>query len=269
MTQRTLWISIFVLCVMAGVPLTAQEQSRPAPETDRTTPDEATTTARIALVIGNGAYQHMDPLRNPPNDVKLIAAALEDVGFAVSLLVDVTRRQMDEATEDFALQLDEAGRQTVGLFYYAGHAVAYGGKNWLLPIDADISQGADIEYESISSGWVLGLMESARNATDLLILDSCRDSPFRGFSLSGTRSLSRGLVTMDAPSGSFIAYSTAPGQVAYDGAGSYSPFATAFAAEIRTPELSIGDMMIEVTRRVKASTRELGPVEQVPWTQVF
>ena len=133
-------------------------------------------------------------------------------------------------------------------------------------MNADITQGPDIEYESISSGWILGLMENARNATDIMVLDSCRNAPFRGFSLSGTRSLSRGLVVMHAPSGSFIAYSTAPGQVAYDGTGDYSPFATAFAAEIRTPGLSIGDMMIEVTRRVKDGTRNLGPTAQVPWT---
>jgi hypothetical protein len=266
MTRRALWISICALLATVGSPLAAEDRTRGATVTDWGGADQQDTHQRLALVIGNGAYQNMDPLRNPPNDVTLIAASLEDVGFAVRLLVDITRRQMDAAVEEFALQLDEAGRKAVGLFYYAGHAVSYGGRNWLLPVNANISQAADIEYESISSGWVLGLMEGARNATDIMVLDSCRDSPFRGFSLSGTRSLSRGLVTMDAPSGSFIAYSTAPGQVAYDGTGDYSPFAAAFATEIKRPDFSIGDMMIEVTRRVKQSTRDLGPVEQVPWT---
>ena len=221
---------------------------------------------RFALIIGNGAYESVEPLANPPNDVELVADSLREVGFTVTLLVDATRREMDEATKQLALLLDDAGRNAVGVFYYAGHAVSYEGRNWLLPVDANITQGADIEYESISSAKVLGLMEDARNATDIMVLDSCRNSPFRGFSLSGTRSLSRGLVTMAAPSGSFIAYSTVPGQVAYDGTGRYSPFASAFAAEIRTPDLSIGDMMINVTRRVKDATQGLGTTRQVPWT---
>lgn len=266
MTQRILRISVCVLCLAVVLPLAAQERARGTTVTGWTESTDAEERARLALVIGNGAYEHTDPLRNPPNDVRLIAAALEDVGFTVTLLVDGTRRQMDVATENFVETLDDAGRSAVGLFYYAGHAVSFEGGNWLLPVDANISNGADIKYESISSGWVLDLMESARNATDLLILDSCRNSPFRGFSLSGTRSLSAGLVSMDAPSGSFIAYSTAPGRVAYDGDGEYSPFADAFAAEIRSPGQSINDMMIEVTRRVKASTRDLGATEQVPWT---
>jgi uncharacterized caspase-like protein len=226
----------------------------------------ATAAERFALVIGNGAYEHVEPLTNPPRDVELITESLESVGFTVTLIIDASRRQMDDAAKQFALDLDDAGRNAVGVFYYAGHAVSYEGKNWLLPVNANITQGPDIEYESISSGKVLGLMENARNATDIMVLDSCRSAPFRGFSLSGTRSLTRGLVTMQAPAGSFIAYSTGPGQVAYDGTGNYSPFATAFATEIRTPNLSVGDMMIEVTRRVKESTKDLGATKQVPWT---
>jgi uncharacterized caspase-like protein len=228
-------------------------------------PLTADAAERIALVIGNGKYVNVDPLPNPTNDVSLVSEALKGVGFKVTLLVDADRRTMDRATKAFATELDEAGRNAVGVFYFAGHGVSYEGENWLLPVGAEITQGADIEYESMSANKVLKLMEGARNATDILILDACRNSPFRGFSLSGTRAVSSGMSRMDAPAGSFIAYSTAPGAVAYDGAGQYSPFAEAFAAEINTPGNSIGDMMIEVRKKVKASTAKLGARPQTPW----
>jgi len=229
------------------------------------TPLSSAAQDRFALVIGNGKYVNIDPLPNPPNDVKLVAKALEDVGFSVTLLVNADRRTMDRAAKKFAIELDDAGQNSVGVFYFAGHGVTYEGENWLLPIGAEITQGADIEYETISANKVLKLMEGARNATDILILDACRNSPFRSFSLSGTRALSRGMSRMDAPTGSFIAYSTAPGAVAYDGDGSYSPFAEAFASEVATPVSSIGDMMIEVRKKVKAKTAKLGPQPQTPW----
>jgi hypothetical protein len=220
---------------------------------------------RFALVIGNGEYVNVDPLPNPPNDVDLVSDALEQVGFQVTLLKNADRRTMDRAAKKFATQLDDAGRNTVGVFYFAGHGVTYEGENWLLPVGVDITQGADIEYETVSANKVLKLMEGARNATDILILDACRNSPFRGFSLSGTRAVSRGMSRMDAPTGSFIAYSTAPGSVAYDGDGKYSPFAEAFASEVATPGNSIGDMMIEVRKKVKQKTARLGPRPQTPW----
>jgi hypothetical protein len=220
---------------------------------------------RYALIIGNGAYENIDPLGNPSNDVKLVAEALQAVGFETTLLIDANKRQMDDAARNFARKLDDAGRNTVGVFYYAGHGVSYEGENWLVPVAADIREGVDIEYGTVSANKVLRLMESARNATDIMILDACRNSPFRGFSLSGTRAISAGMSQMDAPAGSYIAYSTAPGAVAYDGTGDFSPFAEAFAAEVRTPGLSIGDMMIEVRNRVKASTEGLGATPQTPW----
>ncbi|MEM7364362.1 MAG: caspase family protein [Pseudomonadota bacterium] len=220
---------------------------------------------RHALLVGNGKYSHLDPLPNPPNDVTLVRDALTKVGFKVTMLVDADRRSMDQAAKAFATQLDDAGKNAVGVFYYAGHGVTYEGENWLLPVTANIEQGADIEYESISAGKVLTLMEGARNATDIMILDACRNSPFKNFSLSGTRAVTVGMKRMDAPVGSFIAYSTAPGMVAYDGAGEYSPFAEAFAAEIPVPGHSIGDMMIEVRKRVKTATTRLGSRPQTPW----
>jgi hypothetical protein len=243
--QRLLFCIILASHLLAVLPAAAEE--------------------RFALVIGNGAYQHIDPLANPPNDVRLVAEQLEAVGFHVTLLINASMQQMDRATVEFSRTLDDAGRNTVGLFYFAGHGVTYDGENWLIPVGANIESGIDIKYNTLSAGEVLGHMEAARNATDILILDACRNSPFRSFSLSGTRAVSRGMARMDAPAGSFIAYSTAPGAVAYDGSGDYSPFAEAFAHEIATPGISIGDTMIEVRKRVKENTKGLGPAPQTPW----
>lgn len=221
---------------------------------------------RHALVIGNGKYSNVDPLPNPANDVELVADALEKVGFKVTLLKNADRRTMDRAAKKFAMDLDDAGRNTVGVFYFAGHGVSYEGENWLLPVGVDITQGADIEYETISANKILNLMEGARNATDILILDACRNSPFRGFSLSGTRAVTRGMSKMDAPKGSYIAYSTAPGAVAYDGDGNYSPFAEALASEIGTPGITIDVMMINVRNKVEQKTGRLGQEPQTPWS---
>ncbi len=220
---------------------------------------------RYALVIGNGAYENIDPLANPPNDVKLVSEALKAVGFKVTSLVDSNKRQMEDATQNFARTLDDAGRNAVGVFYFAGHGVPYKGENWLIPLGADVKEGVDIEYEAVSARKVLKLMESASNATNILILDSSRNNPFRGVSLSGSRATSPGTSRTDAPKGSFIVYSTAPGAVAYDGTGDNRPFAVAFAAEIRTPGQSIGEMMIEVRKRVRDSTKGLGATPQTPW----
>ena len=221
---------------------------------------------RLALVIGNGKYTHIDPLANPPNDVVLVSRALEKVGFKVTLIVDADKREMIDSARKFADTLDDSGKNTVGVFYYAGHGVSYRGENWLIPVGADIKQGTDIEYDTLSANRVLRMMEDARNATDIMILDACRNSPFRNFSLSGTRAVAGGMSRMEiAPTGSFIAYSTAPGAVAYDGDGRYSPFAEAFAFEIENSAYSIGDMMIEVRNKVKEKTARLGSRPQTPW----
>ena len=247
MRYRFLGISLAVLAFFSGPAL----------------PEE-----RYALVIGNGAYENIDPLRNPPNDVRLVSQALTGTGFKVTTLIDADLESMDEAVNQFAVDLDNAGENTVGIFYYAGHAVGYQGENWLIPVGADIRQATHLKYRTLSANVVLGLMEEARNATDIVIFDSCRNNPFRGFSLSGTRSLGQGLNTMDiAPSGSYMTFSTAPGQVAYDGSGDYSPFAEAFAEEVSTSDESIGDMMIDVRVRVKEATESLGYEPQIPWTR--
>ncbi len=221
---------------------------------------------RVALVIGNGAYKHVSALKNPPKDVRLISNSLIDIGFNVTTLIDADVDEMESAVKKFKDKLNDSGKDTIGLFYFAGHGITYDGANYLIPVEAKIEEGPDLRRRALPASWVLEIMEAARNATNIMILDACRDNPFKGLSLSGTRSLTSGMVRMTAPEGSLVGFSTAEGRVAYDGDGDYSPFAEAFAAEVRTPDISVTDMMTNVNRRVRDATKGLGSKPQIPWT---
>ncbi len=221
---------------------------------------------RVALVIGNGAYKHVSALKNPPKDVRLISNSLIDIGFNVTTLIDADVDEMESAVKKFKDKLNDSGKDTIGLFYFAGHGITYDGTNYLIPVEAKIEEGPDLRRRALPANWVLEIMEAARNATNIMILDACRDNPFKGLSLSGTRSLTSGMVRMTAPEGSLVGFSTAEGRVAYDGDGDYSPFAEAFAAEVRTPDISVTDMMTNVNRRVRDATKGLGSKPQIPWT---
>ena len=229
-------------------------------------PNVALAEERIALIIGNAAYRDVDRLDNPVQDAKLVADALRSTGFKVTTVLDADLKGFEDGLNAFIEQLDAAGDEAVGLFYFAGHGVQQNGLNWLIPVDAKIEQAASLRYETVSAQEVLDRMAEARNPTDIVVLDACRNNPYRGrFSVSGTRAVTRGMAEMSAPEGAFLIYSTAPGAVAYDGTGDASPFASAFAKGIAKPGVSIGDMMVDVRRDVRDATRALG-TPQVPWT---
>ena len=208
---------------------------------------------RIALVIGNGAYKSA-PLRNPVNDAGDIADALGKLGFSVSLKTDANQRSMKRAIRAFGKQLRKGG---VGLFYFAGHGIQVKGTNYLIPIGAQIESEADVEYEAVDAGRVLAQMEEAGNSLNIIVLDACRDNPFaRSF-----RSSSRGLAKMDAPTGSILAYATAPGSVASDGPGRNGLYTSAFLKHMMTPGLEIGRLFRQVRIDVLSSSGK----KQVPW----
>jgi len=208
---------------------------------------------RIALVIGNGAYKAA-PLRNPVNDASDIAGALESLGFSVSLKTDTDQRSMERAIRDFGKQLRTGG---VGLFYYAGHGIQVKGRNYLIPIGAAIESESDVKYESVDAGRVLGKMEDAGNNLNIIILDACRDNPFaRSF-----RSSERGLAKMDAPTGSILAYATAPGSVASDGPGRNGLYTSALLKHMMTSGVKIED----VFKKVRIEVVNDSGKKQVPW----
>jgi uncharacterized caspase-like protein/uncharacterized protein YgiM (DUF1202 family) len=218
----------------------------------------ARADGRVALVIGNADYgAAIGRLKNPVNDAKLIAGTLEGLGFKVDLVLDADQKTMKRAIKGFGARLRDAGTDTIGLFYYAGHGVQVGGVNYLIPVGAEITAESDAELEAVDANSVLGQMEFADNAVNLVFLDACRNNPLtRSF-----RSAERGLVRMDAPRGSFIGYSTAPGEVAADGEGANSPYALALAAELKKPGESVDTAHRNVRARVLAATEN----HQTPW----
>lgn len=209
---------------------------------------------RIALVIGNSRYE-VGALKNPVHDAADMAAALERLGFAVVLKKNARLQEMEEAVRAFGHRLKRGG---VGLFFYAGHGIQIGGRNYLIPIDARIEKETDAKYRAIDVEMVLDEMANAGNPMNIVILDACRDNPV-GRSL---RSAGRGLaIISDAPKGTFITYSTSPGKTAADGEGRNSPYTSALLESIREPGLPIEQVFKRVRQRL---SRETGD-RQIPW----
>ncbi len=221
-------------------------------------PEPAFAEQRIALVIGNGAYsKKIGVLGNPINDAALMAESLRELNFEVSSYTDLDQRGMRRAIRDFGKKLDQAGKEGVGLFYFAGHGVQTQGTNYLIPVGAEIKTEADMAIEAVPADGVLAQMEYAGPAVNIIILDACRNNPFdRGF-----RSSTNGLARMDAPTGSLVAYSTAPGEVAADGEGRNSPYTRALAQAMRAP----GSKLEEVFKTVRIKVMERTAGTQVPW----
>lgn len=218
---------------------------------------EARAEERIALVIGNSAYTNTSPLQNPRSDAQLISESLRAVGFTVFEHYDLDQKDMKRAVVDFGDVLVSKGPDTVGLFYYSGHGIQANGANYLMPIDATVKREKDVDIESVRAETVLQAMEEAGNRLNIVVLDACRNNPFE----ASYRSVNQGLARMDAPSGTLIAYSTAPGRVATDGEGRNSPYTFALARAMRTPGLSVEEAFKQVRVRVMERTNE----EQVPW----
>ncbi len=215
---------------------------------------------RIALVVGNSAYEHVQALANPINDATDMAASLQRKGFVVTLLKDATLRQMKQAITQFGRDLQALGDQpeSVGLFFYAGHGVQYEGVNYLIPVDANIPEANELEFEAVDANRLLNKMEDAKNEFNIVILDACRDNPYRSWSRS-TRS---GLAEMKSPRGSFLAFATAPGEVAADGVGNSrnSPFTKHFLLQMEQP-LDLLQMFKQVIHGVSVETHQ----KQWPW----
>ena len=212
---------------------------------------------RLALVIGNSAYP-IAALPNPVNDARAMAQALEQVGFAVMLRTDADQRAMVGAVREFGERLREAGSGAVGVFYYAGHGMQIRGRNFLVPVGADIQHEDEVSYAALDAQSVLDKMESAGNGTNLMILDACRNNPFaRSF-----RSARQGLAQMDAPVGTLVAFSTAPGTVASDGVrGGNGLYTSHLLGAVRQPGLKVE----EVFKQVRAGVLRESQGKQVPW----
>jgi len=232
------FIGIAVLLVLASEPAAAEK--------------------RVALVIGNSAYEHVSRLENPTNDANLIAATLRALGFALvgnGALTNLDKIQFDTAIQNFGNQMVGAD---VALFYYAGHGIQLRGANHLVPINANPTKEADVDFQMVDVAVVLHQMEGAGTKLNLVILDACRNDPFGG---RGLRSSGGGLAQMNAPEGTLISYATQPGNVAQDGTDGDSPYTKALVQTIGRPGLGIFDVFNEVGLTVKRSTGG----SQQPW----
>ncbi|CCE00112.1 caspase family protein [Bradyrhizobium sp. STM 3809] len=244
-------------------------QQRAETPVSPSSPAPATTGQRMALVIGNGAYAHVQALPNPPRDARAIAKSLRDIGFTVVEGIDLDRATMQARTRDF---LREAARAQVAVVFYAGHGVQIDGHNYLVPTDIALSGGSDVVSSMVDMDQILaGLDDQVR--TNILILDACRNNPFappegaspapsRGLSATGLAAPSSLGTGATSGAGTLIAFATAPGKVALDGDGENSPFSAALSRHIGTPGLEVQQMLTRVRAEVVAGTRN----KQVPWS---
>lgn len=212
------------------------------------------TERRTALVIGNSSYSS-SPLANPVNDASVMASTLQRLGFDVILKKNAVLQDMEDSIREFGDRLRKGG---VGLFFYAGHGVQVAGKNYLIPVGANVSRETDVRYKAVDADMILDEMGSAGNNMNIVILDACRDNPFgRSF-----RSVNRGLaIVSSAPTGTFISYSTSPGKVAADGSGDNSPYTGFLVKYMITPGLPIE----EVFKKVRQDIGKMTKGQQVPW----
>lgn len=209
---------------------------------------------RVALVIGNSNYREA-PLTAPVNDARAMAAALGELGFQVTRLDNVGREAMLAGIRTFVESLGRA--ETVGLFYFAGHGMQFRGRNFLIPVDADVAREEDIERQGIDIQFLLDRFGAIRDGMNILILDACRDNPFVK---SGVQR-SSGLAAIDGPPGTLVAFAAAPGQVAAERPGGNGIFTRNVLANIREAGLPIE----EVFKRTRAGVLAETEGRQVPW----
>lgn len=224
-------------------------------------PDINASEKRTALVIGNAEYVRVPALRNPKNDAIDIASKLQQFDFEVELLTDISEKEMEQAIRDFGIRLKNNGG--VGLFYYAGHGLQLDGKNYLVPTDADIRKSGDIKYQAVQLNMLLDEMNFADNRLNIVILDACRDNPYPMSDnvVRGGKKMT-GLAAPNAASGTYIAYSTAPGKAASDGSGEHGLYTEMLLRALENPNgMKLEDVFKEVRRHVMEASEEL----QIPW----
>ncbi len=218
------------------------------------TASAATQESRVALVIGNADYK-ISALKNPLHDAQDISKALRESGFDVTLKQNINQEQMDDAIREFGEKIGSSGG--VGLFYYAGHGVQVGDANYLIPVGAKIEAAKDLKYKAVNANTVLDEMQLAGNGLNIVILDACRNNPYA----SQFRSTTRGLVKMDGPRGSILAYSTSPGSVAEDGEDRNGIYTKHLLAAMQNKNMPIEQVFKQV--RIAVSKETSG--KQLPW----
>jgi TPR repeat protein len=218
---------------------------------------------RLALIVGNSHYRAVPELKNAINDAKLISQTLASVGFTVTAVQDTTKADFEKSVLEFKKTITP---NSIVVVYYAGHGVQIGDENYLLPVDAEVSDAAGLSFSAVSATSILGQLQASGSKAVVFILDACRDNPFVE-KLATTRSVgqpaaSRGLAIIRSNNiGSLIAFATAPGKTAVDGEGDNGPYSVALAENLKQPGLLIE----EVFKRTRAAVLRATDGVQVPW----
>jgi len=245
----------------------AQQQptvAQPAPAPPTPLPAAVTQPAqplpgpeqRVALVIGNSNYQNTQALPNPDNDAQSMAQFLNSAGFEVIAATDLSQNDMIRVVQDFSAKVAERGPNTVAMVYYAGHGVQLAGENYLIPVDAKISTPDDLAGNAVRLVDVMATLQAIPSRLRIVVLDACRNNPFPNIDDAG-----RGLAIVDAPAGSIVGYSTAPGAEALDGAGGHSPYTSAFLRLAHEPNQPIETLFKRIRLEVNNATDGV----QTPW----
>lgn len=211
---------------------------------------------RVALVIGNANYQNAPQLANPDDDAQSMAQFLNSAGFEVVAATDLTQNDMLRVVQDFSAKVASRGPNTVAMVYYAGHGVQLAGENYLVPVDAKVSNPTELINNSVRLVDVMSTLETIPSRMRIVILDACRNNPFPEVNDAG-----RGLAIVDAPNGSIVGYSTAPGAEALDGTGGHSPYTQAFLNVAREPNVPIEQLF----KRVRLQVNQTTSGAQIPW----
>jgi uncharacterized caspase-like protein len=213
----------------------------------------AFASERVALLIGNNSYGSA-PLRNAVNDAKDLGDALKELGFKVIVRENATRKDMIDAIREFGTALEGAN---TAFFFYAGHAMQFKDRNYLIPIDIAMGSEEDVTFFALDISQVFDRMDKARTRHNFIVLDACRDNPFG----SSFKVSSAGLAQMTTPSGTLIAYATSPGSVAADGFGRNGIYTKYILQNIRTPDVPVEIMFKRVREGVERETLK----RQTPW----
>jgi len=211
------------------------------------------STKRLALVIGNASYEN-HPLKNPINDAKDLSRALKNSNFRVIELYDADRSNMERSINYFS---QEVSHYDVGLIYYSGHGIEFAGRNYFIPINADIKSEEEIPRQGFDATQIVEKMGRSNVKTSIFIIDACRNAPI----FSKFKGADSGLAIMQGSAGTVLAYSAAPGHVALDGNGRNSPYTSALLKQLQIPNKKIEDVMKDTAKAVSDETAG----RQIPW----
>ena len=212
---------------------------------------------RVSFVVGNASYKEEFSLKNPINDALAVSGVLKKFGFETIERNDLRTSQVNELRKSLE---DRISRDSILFFFYAGHALQIDGRNYLAPVDANFDTSAAIENESLYLGDILSIIEKRRPKLAVVILDACRDNPFKN---EKNASIGKGLARVDPPSSTVIFYATRPGGVASDGSGENGLFTQALLNEVSDPKASLEVLF----RRVSTSVYKTSKGEQEPWIE--